>query len=233
MASTLRHVNRLLSRIAARVGRLSRGGDEARVARFKSYTMVPRQRYLDNLVLVRRCVGLDGAVVECGVWRGGMIAGVADVLGPQRAYILFDSFEGLPPAAEIDGEAALSWQADTTNRFYYDNCSAERRYAEDAMRLAGVEHPIIEQGWFEDTIKPWTASATPIAVLRLDGDWYESTMTCLVHLFPLVVTGGLVLIDDYGTWDGCTRAVHQYLADQQRPEAIDRTRSGVAYLIKR
>lgn len=48
-----------------------------------------------------------------------------------------------------------------------------------------------------------------------------------------MVPGGVVLIDDYGTWDGCTRAVHQYLADQQRPEPIERTRSGVAYLIKR
>lgn len=71
-----------------------------------------------------------------------------------------------------------------------------------------------------------------IALLRLDGDWYDSTMTCLMHLFPLVTTGGLVIIDDYGVWEGCTRAVHRYLADNERPEGIRTTSSGVAYIVK-
>jgi O-methyltransferase len=72
-----------------------------------------------------------------------------------------------------------------------------------------------------------------IAVLRLDGDWYDSTMLCLEHLFPLVVPGGLMLIDDYYTWDGCARAVHDYLSREQAAERIEKTSGGVAYIVRR
>jgi hypothetical protein len=50
-----------------------------------------------------------------------------------------------------------------------------------------------------------------IAVLRLDADWYESTITCLTHLYPHIAPGGIVIIDDYKEWDGCARAVHEFL----------------------
>ncbi len=56
---------------------------------------------------------------------------------------------------------------------------------------------------------------------------------CLRHLFPLVVHGGIVLIDDYGDWDGCTRAVHEYLTEAERPEAIDRSPNRVPFIVKR
>ena len=101
------------------------------------------------------------------------------------------------------------------------------------MKLAGVANPEIHQGWFQTTVPQFARDAAPIALLRLDGDWYESTMTCLEHLFPLVVSGGVVIVDDYGTWDGCSRAVHRYLADNDRPESILRTPANVAYLVKR
>jgi O-methyltransferase len=201
-------------------------------ALFSDYTMIPRARYLHNLGLAERARALDGAVVECGVWRGGMIAGIAKLLGPGRNYVLFDSFEGLPPATAADGEKAIAWQADTTASDYFNNCSAEVDEAKAAMRLAGVEQPDIHQGWFDTTVPMYAASGGKIALLRLDGDWYDSTLVCLNHLFPLVVSSGVVIVDDYGAWEGCTRAVHRYLADNNRPEAISRTPSGVAYLIK-
>ena len=72
-----------------------------------------------------------------------------------------------------------------------------------------------------------------IAVLRLDGDWYDSTMLCLEHLLPLAVPGGLMLIDDYYTWDGCARAVHDYLSREQAAERIEKTSGGVAYIVRR
>lgn len=198
--------------------------------RFRSFTMIEPTRYMQNLWLARQAPA--GSVVECGVWRGGMIGGIAATLGPERHYVLFDSFEGLPPAGELDGPGAAAYQADTTNPRYFDNCAAERSYAEQAMRLARATNVEIHQGWFEDTIPGWAKAAEPIGLLRLDGDWYESTLTCLTHLFPLVATGGYVLIDDYGSWQGCTKAVHEYLAAHQRPEAVRRTISGVAYLVK-
>src|SRR5437879_4892585 len=78
--------------------------------KFRKFTMTPEDVYTGNLVLAQRVKAIPGAVVECGTWRGGMIAGIADVLGSKRRYFLFDSYEGLPPAKEIDGQAALAWQ---------------------------------------------------------------------------------------------------------------------------
>ena len=89
------------------------------------------------------------------------------------------------------------------------------------------------RGWFDDTVPKYAAEQPTIAVLRLDADLYDSTMVCLTHLFPLVAQGGLVIIDDYGEysgWVGCTRAVHDYLSAEQRPEGIRTTPRLVAYL---
>ena len=152
-------------------------------AKYREYTMIPKGTYINNLTLIDTHRAVSGCVVECGVWRGGMIAGIAELLGPDRQYVLFDSFEGLPPAKEIDGPAALAWQADTTKPTYYDNCSAPSSYATHAIRLAGARNVSVHSGWFKDTL-PGYAPPAPIAILRLDGDWYDSTMVCLQALFP-------------------------------------------------
>jgi O-methyltransferase len=201
--------------------------------RFSGHSMIPGQQYVENILLAERVIHLPGAIVECGTWRGGMIGGIATAIGSDRDYVLFDSFEGLPAAQEIDGEAATRWQADRESPRYLDNCRAEAGWAQGAMKMAGVDRPEIVPGWFQDTVPQWAADGRRIALLRLDGDWYESTMVCLEHLFGLVVPGGLVVIDDYGVWEGCTKAVHQYLADQGRGEPIRRTRSGVTSIVKR
>src|SRR5256885_815316 len=84
-----------------------------RIARkYRRWSMVPSVAYVSNLRIAANVKNVPGVVVECGTWRGGMIAGIADVLGSNRRYYLFDSFEGLPPAREIDGTGALAWQAD-------------------------------------------------------------------------------------------------------------------------
>ena len=194
--------------------------------------MVTPQLYVDNLRLARRIEATSGAVVECGVWRGGMIAGIGKTLGRGRQYVLFDSFEGLPGAREIDGEAALAWQRDTASPKYYDNCRAEMGAALASMQAAGIPQPDLRKGWFEDTLPTFAVGGSPISLLRLDADWYDSTLICLQYLFPLVIEGGLIIIDDYGTWEGCTRAVHRYLAAHDRPEAIWHSPSGVAFLEK-
>src|ERR1700736_2432942 len=90
--------------------------------RYKAFTMIDKYTYIKNLEIADSCRQVPGCVVECGVWRGGMSAGLADVLGPDREYFLFDSFEGLPPAEEIDGPAALLWQSNTQSPEYHDNC---------------------------------------------------------------------------------------------------------------
>jgi O-methyltransferase len=192
-------------------------------------TMVHRKPFIDNVQLARRGGLVEGDLVECGTWRGGMSAAMARAV-PGRHSVLFDSFEGLPDAKPIDGPSALHWSREERD---YDNCRAEEAWAVQAMERARQPDFEIVKGWFEETVPVWAKRQRPIAVLRLDGDWYESTMLCLEHLWPLVSSGGVVIIDDYYTWDGCSRAVHEYLARVQASERLERSKHGVAYLVRR
>ena len=106
-----------------------------------------------------------------------MIAGIAEILGADREYFLFDSFEGLPPATAMDGERAKAWQKDTQSPTYYDNCRAPIEFAERAMKLSSARKYKIVKGWFDDTL-PKFVPPCPIAILRLDGDWYEFDPSC-------------------------------------------------------
>jgi O-methyltransferase len=199
--------------------------------RFAAFTMIPRESYVANLTLAQRFSSAPGAVVECGTWKGGMIAGIATLLGPGREYWLFDSFAGLPPAKPIDGEAALRWQADTAAPTYFDNCTAAETDAAKAMELSGVSDYRICKGWFRNTLR---AGQFPggISLLRIDADWYDSTMEVLEPLFPQVNPGGAILIDDYYQWDGCAKAVHDYLSRHGAVERID-SHGGVCFIAKR
>jgi O-methyltransferase len=199
-------------------------------SRFQEFTMVPEVTYLSNLELAERVRDVPGCVAECGVWRGGMIAGIASVLGPSRNYLLFDSFQGLPPAQAVDGESAIEWQKNTTSPEYHNNCAARAHYAETAMELAEINSYEIVSGWFHETL-PRFSWQEPVALLRLDSDWYESTIACLECIFQQVTPGGLVLVDDYYTWNGCSHAVHTFLAQRAATERI-REFNGVCYMIK-
>jgi O-methyltransferase len=174
-------------------------------------TMTHGTTYISNLLLARSVLDVPGCVVECGVWRGGMIAGIAEVLGPDRDYFLFDSFEGLPKAQQLDGESMAAWQRNVGSTTYFDNCRASEDEARTAMQMAGVPRSVTVKGWFERTV-PSFKPPSPIALLRLDGDLYESTKVCLESLYEHVAANGLIVIDDYGTWEGCARAVNEFLA---------------------
>jgi O-methyltransferase len=180
---------------------------------FRNYTMLSEATYIKNLLISNKISMNSGCVIECGVWRGGMIAGIANLLGSSRKYFLFDSFEGLPPAQKIDGDSAIEWQSNPDSELYFDNNTAPIEFAQDAMSMAGIKNYEIIKGWFSDTL-PNFKPPENIALLRLDGDWYESTMTCLESLMPHMAPNGIVIIDDYYTWDGCSKAVHDYLSSR-------------------
>lgn len=182
--------------------------------KYRDFTMASSRVFWRNMLIVNENRHVDGCVVECGVWRGGMSAGIAEVLGPNREYFLFDSFEGLPPVTEEDGQAAKAWQEDRESPTYYDNCRAPIEFAERAMRLAAVPKYKLVKGWFENTV-PGFVPPSPIAVLRLDGDWYDSTLVVLEALYKYVAANGIIVIDDYYAWDGCSRAVHDFLSRNQ------------------
>lgn len=165
-----------------------------------------------------------GDMVECGTWRGG--CGLAMLLAQREAFghverkvHFMDSFAGLPPADHRDGEAALEWQASTVH-----NCAASRDDLERTLTETFNFRPTefaIWQGWFRDTLPLFLEQQSKkIAVLRLDGDWYESTRECLDALEPLVDDRGTVIVDDYYAWDGCARATHDYLSRNDLPYRI-------------
>jgi O-methyltransferase len=197
--------------------------------KYRDHSMITRGTFIQNLMLCRKSAPKSGCIIECGVWRGGMSAAMADML-PGRRHYLFDSFEGLPPAKDIDGASAIAWQRDVGSPAYFDNCRAERSFAETAMRMSAAGRFELVQGWFSQTL-PGFVPEELIAVLRLDGDWYESTMDCLNALYPHVAEGGLVIIDDYYAWDGCARAVHDYLSAHKLADRI-RNYRGVCHIVR-
>jgi O-methyltransferase len=200
--------------------------------KYRDFTMAPAAIFWRNMLIADARRHVKGCVVECGVWRGGMSAGMAEVLGPNRQYFLFDSFEGLPPAQEqLDGAEAVRWQQDTKSETYYDNCRAPIEFAERAMQMSGTPHYTLVKGWFEQTL-PHFVPPEPIAILRIDGDWYESTMTALEALFKHLAPQGIVIVDDYYAWDGCSRAVHDFLSRHQLTTRIMQEH-GICVLVQR
>jgi len=197
--------------------------------KYKEYTMIEPLVFVDNLILCDSINEIDGCIVECGVWRGGMIAGVFDYCKVKRSSYLFDSFEGLPEVKVNDGKAAKIWQ-DANDGIGLNNCKAEISFAKKAMELSKSSKHHIIQGWFENTL-PTAKINESIAILRLDGDWYDSTLVCLEHLYPKVAENGLIIIDDYYAWDGCSRAVHDYLSKNNLPLRISQSKNGVCYII--
>lgn len=166
--------------------------------------------------------GRGGAIVECGVWRGGtsfaMLLAQREVAGRVVCPVrMLDSFQGLPPAGARDGPLAHTWQAGESPDDPEANCRAEEaavRAARDRFGFTEAEAPI-HRGWFRDTVGPLAerlGASGGIALLRLDGDWYDSTIECLEALLPVVQEEARVIIDDYYAWDGCARAVHDTLS---------------------
>jgi hypothetical protein len=151
---------------------------------------------------------------------------------------MFDSFEGLPPADESDGPLANLWQSGSTPVQSFNNCTATVSELQDALdSLAFKPHDYrVVRGWFDETLPSYkdTLAHSKIALLRLDGDWYESTKTCLEVLMPAVSVNGVVILDDYYALDGCARAIHEYLAQNDLPYRIRSLPDFVgAYLVKK
>lgn len=199
------------------------------VRQVKSHSMSSYERlatlwqqvcYLDRYAL-------PGALVECGVARGGSVGMMAlahRAFGkPQRHLHLFDSFEGLPePQEGADGEKARTYANGRMSGKLASigqcvgTLDDNRKFLEEKIAYPkNLLHYHI--GWFQNTVPTDAPEIGPIGLLRLDGDWYESTKLCLDHLFPLVIPGGVVVIDDYGCWEGCRKAVDEFLAHSSFP----------------
>lgn len=197
--------------------------------KYSLFTMVPKDLFIDNLLLAKKFSHVPGEIVECGVWKGGMIAGISEIVGGKIAN-LFDSYQGLPKVKEIDGESAKYWQNNPDGAFFYDNCSADEKFAIEAMEMSGVEFRSYK-GWFSEVFNS-SIPIESISILRLDSDWYDSTMECMTFFYPKVNCGGLIIIDDYLTWEGCSKAIHDYLSSIKSKSKIRSTALGLTYIIK-
>lgn len=209
-----------------------------------AYTMTSYERLVTLWQQVRFLdkVEINGALVECGTWRGGcsaMMALAHKVSGkPKRTIHLFDSFEGLPePISQKDGIMATSYAKDNARGKLkaIGKCVGSLEDNQEVMeQIAYYPKSLIQyhKGWFQNTISHDASSIGPIALLRLDGDWYESTKICLDNLFPSVVTGGIVVLDDYGKWEGCRHATDEYFATHGLKYLLHHIDSSARYFIK-
>ncbi len=164
--------------------------------------------------------GVPGDLMETGVWRGGcgiLMRAVLAVYGDTaRCVWLADSFRGLPVPDAATYPADLLHQHATSAPYLGVAVDTVR----DNLRRFGFLDAQVRflEGWFRDTLP--TAPVEKIAVLRLDGDMYESTYVALRALYPKVSVGGYVIVDDYGALPVCRLAVEDYRAQQGIAEQI-------------
>jgi O-methyltransferase len=206
----------------------------AAFAAARPYTMTSPERmhalfYATRYVVQRE---VPGAIVECGVWKGGSMMVVAYALArtEKRPLYLYDTFAGMSePSGADPAEAHHAWRRDQRagfNEWCYSPLDEVR------SNLAQTGYPSREIHYVEGKVEDTIPSSIPdeIALLRLDTDWYESTRHELTHLYPRLARGGVLIIDDYGFWQGARRAVDEYFAGQ--PALLARVDSTGRLVIK-
>jgi O-methyltransferase len=189
--------------------------------------------------VVRR--DLPGDLVECGVYRGGSAMMMAMALlhfgcRRRRKIYLYDTYEGMSPPTEKDrnvlgGDAREmlgEGPRDTNPVWAYGALEDVRRN----MGQTGYDPNLLVyvKGMVENTL-PGTRPGS-ISLLRLDTDWYESTRHELIHLYPRLASGGILILDDYGHWQGARKAVDEYLGQIPAPILLHRTDLAVRVGVK-
>jgi predicted O-methyltransferase YrrM len=194
---------------------------EARAERL-TYLKPANLRELASIVQQIERERLPGVVIEAGAARGGSAIVLAAAKAPERPMKVYDVFGMIPAPGEHDGAdvheryakiAAGDARGVGGEKYYGYRDDLYREVGESFARLGvPVEENNVEliRGLFEDTIR----LDEPVAFAHLDGDWYESTMTCLERIAPLLVPGGTIVLDDYYKWSGCRAAVDEYFADR-------------------
>jgi O-methyltransferase len=221
-------------------------------ALIEGYTMLSRTRLVSLADQVSYCNarGLEGAFVECGVWKGGavaLMAYISKLTGREdRSLHLFDAFQDIcAPNPDVDGAKALN----ETAKFgtykegevqpltgVYDRFGGHGTI--DACRevIAKTGYPDryvhFHEGWFQDTVFEAAKTIGPISLLRLDGDWYESTKICLEAFYDQVTPGGFVIFDDYMTYEGCKKAVDEFLETRDVKPFLIRCDTSCYYIVK-
>ncbi len=215
--------------------------DRAIVQRVAPFTLSGADRRASLLQAIDHVVrnGIAGDIVECGVWRGGSMMAVALALmargDTSRHLYLYDTFEGMTEPTDADrshtGEAA-SAQLERTTRG--DGVWCEAGLDDVRANLWSTGYPKDKLHFVQGPVEATIPGTMPhrIALLRLDTDWYESTRHELQHLYPLLAAHGVMIIDDYGHWQGARRAVDEYFAASATPVFLHRVDYTARLLVK-
>ena len=174
---------------------------------------------------VRRCdkLNLAGILVEAGCAAGGSAIVMTAAKQQSRKLQVYDVFGQIPPPSSKDGEDVQK-RYETIKQGGAKGIGSRNYYGYEDDLYSKVEanfarhgYPIesnnvaLVKGLFQDTL----VLSEPVALAHLDGDWYESVMTCLQRITPRLVSGGALVIDDYFAWSGCRRAVDEYFSDKR------------------
>lgn len=168
--------------------------------------------------MAKQCASLPGCFVECGVGAGGQLMAMSLAYTGKQIYG-FDSFQGIPLAGVNDaqqpgiGDIEHDATAPVRDRLVSSGItvhSVENVLENFTKCEIGAANVRLIKGWFQDSLPKWKPE--PIALLRLDGDLYESTLVCLEYLYPHVVSGGVVICDDHSL-PGAAKALYDYLPD--------------------
>ena len=193
----------------------------------KLFGLIPAVRYVARHKI-------EGDVVECGVWRGGSMMAIALTLCEEgetsRQLHLFDTFEGMPPPTEEDQRRRDGADAQLLLDRNDKSSTVWAAASQDDVR-AGMEstpYPkdqiYYHAGMVEETIPEHAPER--ISLLRLDTDWYDSTVHELKHLYDRLTPGGVIVFDDYGYWEGARKAVDEFLERTGEPLLLIRTGTG-------
>lgn len=207
----------------------------------RPYTMTTNERVVSLIRAIDHICrhGIEGDIVECGVWKGGSMMAAALALRRNeqttRALHLYDTYEGMPPPTEHDRDHLGASAADQLASQDKDaQVWARAQIDEVEANMRSTSYPWERVHMIKGLVEATIPGHVPerIALLRLDTDWYESTRHELEHLFPRLVPGGVLILDDYGHWEGARKAVDEYLAEHRLPLLLCRIDMGGRIAIK-
>ncbi len=184
-----------------------------RAIRLYTMSSTARLRALHNATKQVLSARIAGDLIECGTAKGGSAALLALALNTassDRLLWVFDTFEGMPEPSVNDPDHDVAKKYVGTCRGTLDEVTGLFRELQVLQRIRMVK------GMFQETLG--AAPVEKIALLHIDGDWYDSVMTCLQVFYDRVSPGGIVQIDDYGYWEGARKAVDDFF--RQRGLAI-------------